>query len=420
MLRWQSLKTLSSIALGILLLPQLTYPQVLGIGREYMELTRLRPADVHLANQTIMIQVNAIDARAASMTERLKKLVTNRIIGVNKNVREVSKAPYYLVDCSITRYDYNEKTEKKKLLMVKDQGTFKIITATLEASYNVVRTSGNTPLFGGNLPVNYKKEFQEGVETAPVKAEVENALLRTLVDGILIKLTNTEEKLKVRLMGKNELSRFARLAQAGQWAEYVESLNALPEQKADKEGKSSFEGDRHYDLSVAYEARFYETMWKDYKRAAQYFDLADSAIRKARQYDPRESEYIKAQARLGQGKQYFETIKQRFPKDVEPEKPDSVAGQRSPVSKPGETPPPPPQPPPAPGTMTNKEVIDMVNSGVGEKLIIEQINEAKVKQFDTSAKGIIQLSTAGVSEKIIYTIKSAMRRQPPPRGRKKP
>jgi hypothetical protein len=397
-------RRLSSITLIVLLLPELITAQILGIGRENTELTRLRPAGVHLANQTVMVKINPIDSRAAGMTERMQKLIINKIIGVNKNMREVSKSPYYMVDCSITRYDYNEKTETKKLLMIKEQGTFKIISATLEASYNVVRVSGNAPLFGGNISAPYKKEFQVGVETTPVKAEIENALIRSVVDSILVKLTNTEEKVKVRLMGKDELSRFARLAQAGQWVEYIDSIKALPEQKPDKNGQSSFEGDRHYNLSIAYEARFYDTMWKDYKRAEQYFELADSALRKARQFDPRESEYIKAQARLGQGKQYFDTIKERYPKDVEVPQP------------PGD-----PTPLPPPGAMTNKEVIDMVNSGVSERLIVEQINEAKVKQFDTSAKGIIQLTTAGVSEKVIDTIKNTTRRKapaPPPPIRK--
>jgi hypothetical protein len=413
------------MALIILLLPGLVTAQVLGIGREYAELTRLRPAQVHLANQTIMIQVNAIDASAAGMTERLKKLITNRIIGVNKNMREVNKDPYYKVDCSLTRYDYNERKETKKLLLVKEQGTFKIITATLEASYNVVRVTGNAPLSGGNVTVPYKQEFQEGVDTAPVKAEVENNLIRTLVGSILVKLTNTEEKLKVRLMGKDELGRFARLAQARQWAEYIESIKALPEQKADKKGESSFEGDRHYNLSIAYEARFYDTMWADYKRAEQYFDLADSALRKARQYDPRESEYIKSQARLGQARQYFDLIKERFPKNSEAEKPETAGRDRGvtlPITPPGATPSQFTQPPPVAGAMTNKDVIEMVNSGVSERLIIEQINEASIKQFDTGPKGIIHLTTAGVSDKIIDVIKHSMRQQTTVKktGRKQP
>lgn len=397
--------------------------QVLGIGREHATLTRLRPSDVHLANQTVLVQVSAIDSNASAITERLKKLITNRMIGVNRNMREVSKNPYYLVDCSITRYDYNERTETKKLLGLKEQGTFKIITASLEASYNVTQTVGNATLFGGNIPAVFKKEFREGIQTAPVKTEVEDALIRMVVGAVLLKLTNTEEKIEVRLMGQGGLSRFGRLAEAAQWMEYIQSVEALPEHKVEKGAKSSFEADRNYDLSIAYEARFYEVMWKDYKRAQQFYDLADSLLRKARENDPKESEYIKAQARLTQGKQYFETIRERFPKDIEPE-PTVTGGDSRDINKPsGEAPKPgPSQPPASSAAMTNKDVIEMVSKGVPERLIIEQINEAKVKQFDISSKGIIQLTTAGVNEKIIDVVKSAVRRQgaaPPPKRRRR-
>lgn len=396
--------------------------QVLGIGREHATLTRLRPSDVQLANQTILVQVSAVDPHASGITERLKKLITNRVVGVNKNLREVSKNPYYLVDCTITRYEYNQRTETKKLLGLKDQGTFKIITASLEASYNVTRSVGNITLFGGNIPAVYKKEFREGLETAPVQTEVEDALIRLVVGSVLLKLTNTEEKIEVRLMGQGGLSRFGRLAEAGQWMEYIQSVEALPEHKVEKGAKSSFEADRSYDLSIAYEARFYEVMWKDYKRAQQFFDLADSKLRKARENDPKETEYIKGQARLNQGKQYFETIKERFPGDIEAEKPLTQADPRD-INKPnGSGPDPAPQPPAASSAMTNKGVIEMVSKGVPERLIIDQINEAAVKQFDISYRGIIQLTTAGVSEKIIDVIKSAMRRHvaPPPPRRKRP
>lgn len=402
------LRRLTSTAGIILLFAGLAPAQLPLIGRERAELTLRRPARIFLANQTIRVDVTSLDPAANAMTERVKKLVTNGINSVSRNLREANRDPHYLVDCSITNYDYDERVEKKKMLLVKEQGTFKIITASLEASYKVVRASGNATLDSGNIRIPYKKESQEGIQTAPVKAEIENALIGDMVKSILVNLTDTEEKIKVRLMGKGDLSRFARFAQAGQWTEYIENLIALAEQKPDAKGESAFEGDRHYNLAIAYEARFYETMWKDYKRAEQYFELADSTIRKARKFDPRENEYTNAQVRLAQSKQYFEVIKERFPQNVEPEKPEG--GTEGGAA-------------PQPGAMTNKDVIELLNSGASEKLITEQINEAKVKHFDTSAKGIVQLKNAGVSEKIIGVMKNAMNRptqRPTPRSGARP
>ncbi|GEM_PF-2914568 len=389
------LSRLSSAAGIVLIFAGLALAQLPLIGREYAEITLRRPAKIFLANQTFMVQVTPVDPDANAMTERVKKLIANGINSVSRNLREVNRSPFYLVDCSITNYDFNESVEKKKLLMVKDQGTFKIITASIEASYKVVRASGNATLDSGNIRIPYKKEFQEGIQTAPVRAEVENALIGAMVKSILVNLTDTEEKIKVRLMGKGDLSRFARFAQAGQWTEYIENLKSLPDQKPDAKGQSGFEGDRHYDLAIAYESLFYEAMWKDYKRAEQYFELADTSIRKARQFDPRENEYTNAQVRLAQGRKYFEVIKERFPQNAEPETPDGGAEGDAKTQ---------------PGAMTNKEVIELLNSGASEKLIIEQIKEAKIKQFDTSSKGIVQLKNAGVSETIIGVMKNAMNR----------
>src|SRR4029079_15309837 len=172
----------------------------------------------------------------------------------------------------------------------KGKGTFKTINAVLEVSYKVVRTSGNFTYFADNVSSPFKKKYQVGVQASPSASEVEDTLMRSVISRILAKLTDQEETLKVRLMGKGDLDRYAKFAQAKQWNEYIESINALPERKPDKEGRSEFEADRNYSLAIAYEALAYENLRKDYNKAAQYFDLADTAIRKARQYDPRENE----------------------------------------------------------------------------------------------------------------------------------
>jgi hypothetical protein len=401
--------------------------QVLGIGREYVEITRTRPADVHLANQTLLVKVTSIDTAANHLTERLQKVIANGVLGAGKNMREVNSAPQISVECTITRYAYNEKTEEKKLLLVKDKGTYKIITFSLEVSYRVVRTRDNTTLFGNTLSLPYKKEFQVGVETTPSKVELEDNLMRLVVKAVLEKLTNTDEKLKVRLMGKGDLDVYTRLAQGGQWLQFVESISALPERKPDKDGRSEFEGDRNYSIAIAYEALAYETMWKDYARADKYFDLADTAIRKSQQFDPREKEYVNAQNRTLTGKKYFETIKERFPKFETVAKAEPQATPREVTGNPANPQPPKPAPPsvptatplvsvkPAPDTITNDDVIKMLQANMSESIITETIRNTKNKKFDTSPSGLIQLHQAGASEKLIKYIQSLNLTRPPRR-----
>jgi hypothetical protein len=409
-------------------LPDRVNGQILGLGREHVELTRTRPADVHLVNQTLQVKVTSLDPAANHLTERLQKILANGVLGAGKNLREVPSAPQILVECTVTRYAYNEKTEEKKMLLVKDKGTYKIITFTLEVSYRVLRTRDNTTLFGNTLSLPYKKEFQVGVETAPGKAELEDNLMRLVIQSVLEKLTNTDEKLKVRLMGKGDLDVYTRLAQGGQWLQFIESISALPERKPDKDGRSEFEGDRNYSMAIAYEALAYETMWKDYGRAEKYYDLADTAIRKAQQFDPREKEYVNAQNRMLTGKKYFETIKERFPKLETVAKVETQPAPRDLPNNPPAAQPPKPASPnvpaasnlapvkPSPDTITNDDVIKMLQANMSESIIIDTIRTTKNKQFDTSATGLIQLHQAGASEKLIKYIQSL--RQPRPSKRR--
>jgi hypothetical protein len=392
--------------------------QVMGIGREHAEIKRLRPAEVYLANSTISVHVMAVDPRAVNLAERLKKIVINGALSANRTLREAARSPQILVDCSITKFDYGEKTEEEKVLLVKGKGTFKAINAVLEVSYKVVRTSGNFTYFADNVSSAFKKKYQVGVQASPSASEVEDTLMRSVINRILAKLTDQEETLKVRLMGKGDLDRYAKFAQAKQWNEYIESINALPERKPDKEGRSEFEADRNYSLAIAYEALAYENLRKDYNKAAQYFDLADTDIRKARQYDPRENEYVVAQSRMKQGMDYLKTFKERYPQQgsvaAAQGKQDGPRGITSLAAGGGK----PAPSKAAPGAMTNDDVITMVKEGLSENLIISQIKSARVKQFDASTAGIIQLHKSQVSETVINVIIEVMQKQPSPRRRR--
>lgn len=379
---------------GLLLLGQPSFAWQLPIpGRESAEIKRMRPADVHLAHSTLTTRVAAVDPAAAHLAPRLKRVVTNGVIGANRTLREVPQGAQALIECSITRYYFDEKFDDKKTLFVKDKGRFRIVNANLEVSYKVVRAKDNHVYFANNVHAPFNGEFQEGVQTAPGKQQIEDRLMQQVIASILTKLTNTEERHKVRLMGKSDLGRYARLAQGGQWLQYIESINSLLEEKKGQ-GKNEFEGDAYYNMSVAYEALAYAEMWKDYGKAGHYFDKADDFIRKAQRTDPREKEYVNAQTRLLIGKKYFDTIKERFPKDP------AVAEGGKPIN-------------PPPGVITNDYVITLVRGGLSDDIIISQIKEAKGKRFDTRAPALVKLKDAGASEEVIKAVLEAAKSMPP-------
>jgi hypothetical protein len=349
-------------------------------SREHAEIKRKRPAEVHLANLSFKVEVTTLDNRAQHLVERFKKQVANGVLASNRTLREVQNSPQVIVECAITNYDYDEKVEDKKKMLLKDAGKYKIVTLNLGVSYKVIRRADNFTYFADNYSTIFKDEYQVGVETAPTKAEVEDKTMATVVSAVLVKLTNTEEKLKVRVMGKDELGRYSRLAQAGQWLPYTESISAIPQKKIDKDGLSDFEGDRNYDLAIAYEALAYETMWNDYVSAGKYFELAEKYVRDAQKFDPREKEYVSAQVRINDGKAYFKTIKERFPKPDGGNPPDI---ERKDV-------------------LTNDGVIKLVKAGLTESFILNEIKRAKETQFDTTTSSIVKLRNEGVSEAVIY------------------
>ena len=203
-------------------------------SREYAEIKRKRPAEIHLSNLTFQVQVTSLDTRASHLVERFKKQIANGVLASNRTLREVPASPQVIVECAITNYDFSEKNEERKKMVLKDAGTFKVITLNLGVSYKVIRRTDNFTYFADNYSTIYKQEFQVGVQSAPTKAEVEDVTMANVVGAVLVKLTNTEEKLKVRVMGKDELGRYTRLAQAGQWLPYTESVIALPQKKIDK------------------------------------------------------------------------------------------------------------------------------------------------------------------------------------------
>jgi len=55
----------------------------------------------------------------------------------------------------------------------------------------------------------------------------------------------------------------------------------------------------------------------------------------------------------------------------------------------------------APGTLTNKEIIEMVSLGLSNDLIVDKIHATDAKNFDTSMEGLKSLKAANVSDIVI-------------------
>jgi hypothetical protein len=345
------------------------WPSVNGLAlaqfKEYAPMRRLRPADVHLENVTIAVQVEVVDYGASHLENRLWHILTAELHRANPTLRKVGESPEVLLICSLNQLDFRESWETS---------TYRV-KAKLEVTYQVVGARDNHVYASGTVSPEYSASFSEG-KGAPARSEVENSLLQRAVSRIIRTLANTEEYFQVRLMRKDELEQCARLAQTSpQWLQYIECINALPE-KPDIPKHREYNGDRQYDIGIAYEALAYEAMWKDYDRADKYFELAERYFREAQRFDPKEKEYGRAFARMSEGRQYFEIIKARFPKKSEV----MVGAEGKGI---GEIVPS--------DTMTNEKVIEMVKEGLPEDVILTAIRQSPRKKFDVSPDALIEL-----------------------------
>lgn len=69
--------------------------------------------------------------------------------------------------------------------------------------------------------------------------------------------------------------------------------------------------------------------------------------------------------------------------------------------------------PAAPKALTNTQIVAMVQSGVDDATIVEAIHGADLVDFDLSAKGLHDLTTNGVSVKVVTAMKTQAAKKPP-------
>ena len=345
-------------------------------AQDYAALSRLRPAAVYLENVTVAIRVTTASGGPSHLQERVRELLVADLLGANRTLRENNNAPQAVVQCSLTRLTRNQSQETRTVLLA-GKVNYTIVNATLEAAYTARHTRGNQTIDAETISAKYTKEFQNG-QGVPTDSQIEDDLIKQVVTSIVKRLANTEEKFRVRLMRRGELSSAIRLAQANQWQQFIDALRALPDKPKDQQ----YEGDRKYDIGLAYEALGYGEMSKNPDQAEKYFDLSERYYREAMETDKREKEYGRGLERMNEGRGYVSIAKTR-----NPPLPANLGGGKD-IAGGG-------------SAMTNKDVIKMVKANLPEDIILDAIRQAKQKKFDTGTDSLIELKNQGVSPTII-------------------
>ncbi len=390
--------------------------QGFGASKLRVTLQRKLPALVHLPSNSIKLTVATAD-EDSTLPFDFQALLETELLKDAPDLHEDDNAPVQIV-CQITEYSHPDPvvTERATPGLSLSKGvtaTSEItrITGQLNVSLQAKGPSGAL-LISDNISATYDEEFDSsGNSTShgmlgsvtgtfgrikgggksedinpPTPSELRSRLILDAVQQIAEHLVDTDENIEVLLAQKSgPLDEGDKAAQTGLWERALEAFETAPPFPKPEE-----DAYRLYNIGVAYEALAYAA--NDEKMTMKYLDQAAINYGKAIDARPSEKYFVEPQKRI-------ETAIAHY-KELEQERARAAQQAANPA-------------PAAPKALTNTQVIAMVKSGVDEPTIIEAIRGASLIDFDLSVAGRRQLTTNGVSLKVLTVMKTEAAKKPP-------
>jgi tetratricopeptide (TPR) repeat protein len=387
-----------------------------GFGASKMKVTlhRKLPALVHLPSDTIKLTVATAD-EDSTLPYDFQALLETELLKDAPDLRELDNAPVQIF-CQITEYSHPDPVITKRvgpgvsLSGVSATSDYTRITGQLNVSLQAKDSSG-TLLISDNISATYDQEFDSAGNSAshgvlgsvtgtfgrmkgggksedvnpPTPSELRSNLILDAVEQIAEHLVDTDEKIDVLLAQKpGPLDEGDKAAQTGLWQRALEIFEtATPFPRPEEDAY------RLYNIGVAYEALAYAA--SDEKMTMKYLDQAAINYGKAIDARPSEKYFVEPQKRI-------ETAIAHY-KELEQERARAAQEAANPA-------------PAAPKALTNSQIVAMVESGVDDATIIQAIRGAGLVDFDLSTKGLHDLTTNGVSVKVVTAMKTQAAKKP--------
>jgi hypothetical protein len=408
---------------------QVAYGQGFGTFKIDAKLQRKRPPQVYILNPKIRIQVSAQIAKASIYTRQMASMLESELINRNNRLIPESANPETIISLDITRLDSDEKWEERRFKRQQKTGerqewnqkknkyetkavyqqvevreNYKVVTGAINVSYKLLDAKSGRVFDSANFPKSYSSSFLDG-NGAPTPNDVENGLVRAVVDLITPRLVPTTETVKV-LMAKGKLENASKLGERGLWQRMLEELEMMQPLQKPKD-----DAYRIYNIAVAYEALAYQS--EDLATTKKFLDKAATYYGQAIDMNLDEKHFKEPQLRIRDAITQYRKLDEQI---AAINKNDGSKEPTRPIIDP---------PNPDGGgngkgidphkALTNQDVIDLVNKGLNEINLIETIKGYAKVQFDLSAKGLATLLQNKVSNKVIAVMRA---RQNP--GRKGP
>ena len=350
-------------------------------------------------------------------------------------------------------------------LQVKDSSGGLLISDNISATYDQeFDSAGNSASHGmlGSVTGTFgrmKGGGKSGDQNPPTPSELRSRLILDAVQQIAEHLVNSDEKIDVLLAQKaGPLDEGNKAAQTGLWQRALEIYETAPPfPKPDEDAY------RLYNVGVAYEALAYAAT--DEKMIMKYLDQAAINYGKAIDAKPSEKYFVEPQKRIETAVAHYKELERERARTAQeaanpvPAAPKAltntqivamvksgvddatiiqtirgagavsfdlspaglhdltsngvsagvVTAMKAQAAK----------KPPAPvhKGLTNTQIIAMVNSGMDEDTIVKTIAGAAAVDFDLSATGQQQLTSGGVSARVLAAMKDRAAKKPAATGK---
>ncbi len=397
-------------------------------GKRAVTLHRKLPATVALKGGTLGIAVSATDKQNTFAVDKLKETLEAELLKNNNQFKIDASHPETTIQCKITSLlippakivTRNVPAPVKVNGKMQTQMTprqFQEITGSVNVAYEVKDAHGKV-LDADNITAKYAQEFnaagkqtgsgfdvhklnpfkgksgeEKAEEAVPTAPEIQQTLLKKVVDQITARLTTTDENVEVKL-ARGKLDQYNDFADKGLWNRMLEPLETMKPLDSKED-----DGYRLYNIGVGYEALAYQA--ENNQAAKKYLDEAAINYGKAVDADPHEKEFLDAQNRITTAQAHYArlgntasavTAKNEPSKSAAPAASNNTSKASSDSSN--------------TEALTNEQVIEFAKQGLDEENLVEIIKGAPKVAFDMSTNGQLELVKAGIKGKVLMAMRN--------------
>jgi hypothetical protein len=438
-------------AFALLLLPLCSAAAGEGFGmlRKRANLARVHPPQVRISGSKIAVRASSQGKKYTSAAERIQSLLESELLGSDPTLRLEPNKADITIDVSVLQNDYSESWEEKTGMKNVQTGNdekgrpvfqarqmtirFKVVKHLFSVAFKVHDDRGNRNLAADTIRKNFRQDYEDG-NGAPDQASLEETNVVGVVNELTRRLTPTREIIGV-LLPRGSYDDYVPFGEAGMWSKYLEALEKLP-----KKPNPAHESYHQYGMGIAYEALGYGA--EDLDTALKYLEQASVLYNAAAEANPKEEYFIinsKSQPSfLGRARAAAANVIPGVASQSRTEDSEVSSTLLAPLARVqsalvqyqkmkelaeggGNAPSPTRMASGAKdlasnnggagggeddGTLTNDGVVDMLRAGLPDSVIFTSIDSAAQTAFDVSPKGLIQLSEARASTKLLERIQA--------------